>query len=143
MEKSIYNFSIKYAKAKHVERSWDSSDFRWIYKTKYCSVIANISFNRNAPFVMNKITQGIWDPSKIVYMTAQELYPELWEEIILKNVKKMAQLSVDKNAQGTSMFKCGKCKLNNCTYFQMQTRSADEPMTTFVTCLNCDKRWKC
>ena len=47
-----------------------------------------------------------------------------------------------KNAEGTDMFKCGKCKQRNTTYFQMQTRSADEPMTTFITCKSCGNRWK-
>lgn len=42
----------------------------------------------------------------------------------------------------TDMFICGKCKGRRCTYFQMQTRSADEPMTTFVTCVNCNNHWK-
>jgi transcription elongation factor S-II len=37
-------------------------------------------------------------------------------------------------SQGTTdMFKCSNCKKRNCSYYQMQTRSADEPMTTFVT----------
>jgi transcription elongation factor S-II len=40
-------------------------------------------------------------------------------------------------------FKCGKCKSVKTTYYQMQTRSADEPMTTFVTCMGCGNRWKC
>lgn len=40
------------------------------------------------------------------------------------------------------MFKCGKCKSMKTTYYQMQTRSADEPMTTFVNCMNCNNRWK-
>ena len=40
-------------------------------------------------------------------------------------------------------FKCGKCKTYKTTYTQAQTRSADEPMTTFVLCLNCNNRWKC
>ena len=40
------------------------------------------------------------------------------------------------------MFKCGKCKSDKTSYYQMQTRSADEPMTTFVRCIDCGKRWK-
>ena len=49
----------------------------------------------------------------------------------------------------TDNFTCFKCQRNDpenankCTYYQLQTRSADEPMTTFVTCLNCGCRWKC
>jgi DNA-directed RNA polymerase subunit M/transcription elongation factor TFIIS len=41
------------------------------------------------------------------------------------------------------LFKCGKCKSKKTTYYQMQTRSADEPMTTYVTCKDCGNRWKC
>ena len=43
----------------------------------------------------------------------------------------------------TDTFTCRICKSKECTYYQMQTRSADEPMTTFVTCINCNNRWKC
>ena len=42
----------------------------------------------------------------------------------------------------TDQFKCGRCKSRKCTYYEMQTRSADEGMTIFVTCINCGKRWK-
>ncbi|KAK3519462.1 hypothetical protein QTP70_029778 [Hemibagrus guttatus] len=42
----------------------------------------------------------------------------------------------------TDMFVCGKCKGKSCTYTQVQTRSADEPMTTFVMCNQCGNRWK-
>ena len=43
----------------------------------------------------------------------------------------------------TDTFTCRKCKKKKCSYYQMQTRSADEPMTTFVSCLSCGNRWKC
>jgi len=40
------------------------------------------------------------------------------------------------------LFKCHKCLQRRTTYFQMQTRSANEPMTTFVTCMSCNAHWK-
>ena len=49
----------------------------------------------------------------------------------------------DDKRGATSEFKCRKCKKRECSYYQLQTRSADEPMTTFVTCLNCGNNWKC
>jgi transcription elongation factor S-II len=42
----------------------------------------------------------------------------------------------------TNEFRCGKCKKRECTYYQMQTRSADEPLTTFVQCVACGNRWR-
>ena len=143
MEKSIYNTTIKEARAKLVERSWSSQQFKWLYKKNYMKVYGNIKLNKNADFVLGKIKYGLWEPENIVSMKPQELFPDMWEDIIVKSARKMELLSRENNVQGTSMFKCGKCKKNNCTYYQMQTRSADEPMTTFVTCLKCSKRWKC
>ena len=51
------------------------------------------------------------------------------------------QMSVQGGTE-TDLLKCSKCGQRKCTYNQVQTRSADEPMTTFVLCLNCGKRWK-
>lgn len=45
-------------------------------------------------------------------------------------------------ATGKGFFTCRKCHGRNTTYFQMQTRGADEPMTNFITCLDCKNQWK-
>jgi DNA-directed RNA polymerase subunit M/transcription elongation factor TFIIS len=142
IEKSIYNFTIKEARDKKIERTWSNKLFVYLYKKNYNKVYSNIHTNKNAQFVINKLKYGYWEPENIVSMSHEELYPELWEELIIKNKKKMDLLSLDNKQQGGTMFKCGRCKKNNCTYFQLQTRSADEPMTTFVTCLECNNRWK-
>ena len=41
----------------------------------------------------------------------------------------------------TQEYKCGRCKEHNCSYTQLQTRCADEPMTTYINCLNCGNKW--
>jgi len=142
MEKSIFNTTIKDARTRLTERSWNNPEFKRLYKKNYNIIIGNISYNKNADFVLNKIKYGLWEPQNILSMKPQILYPDIWEELLLKNAKKMSMLGIQQNQQGTDIFRCGKCRKNNCTYFQMQTRSADEPMTTFVTCLECGKRWK-
>ena len=75
-------------------------------------------------------------------MNPYELFPEQWEEIIKKK-KAKKELEYSRNAgQITYTYKCSRCKKNKCSYYQLQTRSCDEPMTTFVKCLNCSKQWK-
>lgn len=79
-------------------------------------------------------------------MRAEQLWPDgPCAQTMLK--LKMRDLEREKaraqEADYTGLFKCGKCKSTKTTYYQMQTRSADEPMTTYVTCKNCSHRWKC
>jgi len=142
IEKSIYNYTIREAREKKIERTWNNKLFIFLYKKNYSKVYSNVSTNKNAAFVMKKLKYGYWEPENIISMSHEELYPEMWEDFIIKNKKKMDLLSLDNKQQGSNMFRCGRCKKNNCTYFQLQTRSADEPMTTFVTCLECNNRWK-
>ena len=42
----------------------------------------------------------------------------------------------------TDQFTCSKCKHNKCKTYSLQTRSADEPTTIFVNCINCDNTWR-
>ena len=48
-----------------------------------------------------------------------------------------------RNSNVEGFFTCGKCHSKKTSFYQMQTRGADEPMTNFVTCHNCGRRWKC
>jgi DNA-directed RNA polymerase subunit M/transcription elongation factor TFIIS len=142
IEKSIYNYTIREAREKKIERTWNNKLFVFLYKKNYNKVYSNVANNKNAAFVIKKLKYGYWEPENIISMSHEELYPDMWEDFIIKNKKKMDLLSLDNKQQGSNMFRCGRCKKNNCTYFQLQTRSADEPMTTFVTCLECNNRWK-
>ena len=76
-------------------------------------------------------------------MTPQELFPEYWKELIDEKYRKEKLLYMIREVPKTTKFKCRRCKSRKTTYYELQTRSADEPMTTFITCLNCGKRWKC
>lgn len=139
IEKSIFNKSIQIANSKNIVKKWENQYFVLIYTDRLRSVYINLK----NPTVNRRLENGELKPHEIGGLTHQELIPERWERLIYeKNIK-------DKNTytpttQGnTDVFTCRKCKSNKCNYFQLQTRSADEPMTTYVTCVNCGNRWKC
>ena len=77
-----------------------------------------------------------------IAMSFQELYPEHWKKMMDEKYKRDKMLYEEKAEAMTDQFKCGRCKSRKCTYYELQTRSADEAMTTFITCLNCGNRWK-
>jgi transcription elongation factor S-II len=144
LEQGIFNQSIEEAKARHVRRIWDNPDFQLQYAIVARRTITNLD---NASYIRNtrlleRLREGEFLPHDIPAMTFSELHPEKWREMIDKAMKREAKmLEVDKSV-ATDMFFCTRCKKRECTYYEMQTRSADEPMTQFVRCLNCDKRWK-
>lgn len=79
-------------------------------------------------------------------MTPGELWPNgpYGKEAEKKKVKDAHLEAINREEKDDyiGMFKCGKCKSMKTTYYQMQTRSADEPMTTFVICISCNNRWR-
>jgi transcription elongation factor S-II len=68
--------------------------------------------------------------------------PDRWRDILQKALEKDKAKYSKKVTANIEMY-CRSCRRKTkCDYYQVQTRSADEPMTTFVTCLECDTKWK-
>uniref|UniRef100_A0A8C2CU16 Transcription elongation factor A (SII), 3 n=1 Tax=Cyprinus carpio TaxID=7962 RepID=A0A8C2CU16_CYPCA len=97
------------------------------YKNRVRSRISNLKDPKN-PNLRKNVLAGAIELSRIAIMTAEEAIRE----------HQMAKTG----GTTTDLLQCGKCKKKNCTYNQVQTRSADEPMTTFVLCNECGNRWK-
>ena len=140
LEKGIFNYSINEAKNKKIVKKWENSQFVQIYCDHFRTIYFNIT---EEPTLLDKLQNKIIKPHILAFMTHQELNPERWKDLIDRKIKREKHKYADNIASSTDTFTCRKCKKNKCTYYQMQTRSADEPMTTFVTCLNCGTRWKC
>jgi len=114
------------------------------YRKKYARharrIISNLSFSQNKIELRDRIISGEIPPNELYKCGREDLYPELWESL---KIKFFSKIKSRKNSQAhDGLFKCNKCKTYKTTYTQAQTRSADEPMTTYVTCLNCDNVWK-
>ncbi|KAF7661894.1 hypothetical protein LDENG_00250640 [Lucifuga dentata] len=113
------------------------------YKNRVRSRISNLKDVKN-PNLRRTVLCGSVTPERMAKMTAEEMASDELKEM-RKNLTKEAvrdhQMATTGGTQ-TDLFTCGKCKGKSCTYTQVQTRSADEPMTTFVFCNQCGNRWK-
>ncbi|TDH05871.1 hypothetical protein EPR50_G00126970 [Perca flavescens] len=113
------------------------------YKNRVRSRISNLKDMKN-PNLRRTVLCGSVTPERMARMTAEEMASDELKEM-RKNLTKEAvrdhQMATTGGTQ-TDLFTCGKCKGKCCTYTQVQTRSADEPMTTFVFCNECGNRWK-
>jgi transcription elongation factor S-II len=138
MEKGIYNYSLKEADQNKIVKKWDNKHFVQIYIDRLRSIVVNLKGE-----ILDHIKDGSIKPHIVAFMTHQELAPEKWAKLIESKSKRDKNKFETNIAAATDTFTCRKCKGNQCTYYQMQTRSADEPMTTFVTCISCGTRWKC
>ncbi|XP_043214896.1 transcription elongation factor S-II-like [Amphibalanus amphitrite] len=113
------------------------------YKNRIRSRVANLKDSKNANLRINYLT-GMITPERLAKMAPEEMASDEMKALRDKLNKESindAQLASVQGTQ-TDLLKCGKCGKRNVTYNQIQTRSADEPMTTFCMCNECGHRWK-
>ncbi|KAL2555937.1 Transcription elongation factor TFIIS [Forsythia ovata] len=112
-------------------------------KMKYRSIMFNIKDPKNPDF-RRKVLLGQFEPLAILELTPEEMASDS-RQMQNEKIKQKALFECERGGAppaSTDQFTCGRCKKKETTYYQLQTRSADEPMTTFVTCVNCNNRWK-
>ena len=144
IEESIIQFSKDKAIQERIPRNWDNELFRKIYLNKARSLYTNLDTNSYVknPNFKKKILSGKIKPQDIPGLTFQQVFPEHWKKLMDEKYKKEKMLYEEKQEAMTTQYKCGRCKSRKCTYYELQTRSADESMTIFITCINCGNRWK-
>lgn len=138
IELGLFNYTLStYSGDKE---KWNDAFKSW-YHNKLVSIYSNLDPNS---YIKNKtLIQRLFDKEfnefEIMYLSSKDLFPEKYIENY--NKYKIVHKYDTPKQKGQGMFKCGKCKTYDTSYYQMQTRSADEPMTTFVSC-DCGNRWK-
>lgn len=137
LEKGIFNYALKEADQRKIVKKWDNKHFVQIYLDRLRSIYTNLNDS-----IIEQISNGTVKAHVIAFMTHQELNPEKWTKLIEAKSKRDANKFENQFQAATDTFTCRKCKGNECTYYLMQCKSADEPMTCFVQC-RCGNRWKC
>ena len=138
LEIGIFNYAIKESTKNKIIKKWENPLFVQIYKDRLYSIYTNLKKDE----LVKRIQTKELTPQIIAFMTHQEMDPSTWHLLIEKKMKRDSSKFDKKVQASTDMFTCRKCKSKKCTYYELQTRSADEPATIFVTCLDCGKNWR-
>lgn len=143
VEEQIHLFTLEYCKENNIISNSNNQRYIKIYLDKSRSIIHNLdekSYVGNGQFLKllknNKIKIN-----KIVH--AEKIFPKRTKEFKQDLELMTKELQDVPETATTTQFTCSKCKRNTkCCYFSMQTRSSDEPMTNFITCLECNHNWR-
>lgn len=138
LEKGVFNYSLKEATSRKLIKKWENPEFVQVYLDRLRTIYINLKNNDILDLLQSKELL----PQSFASMTHQEMNPKRWHELLEQKMKRDANKFTTNIQASTDMFTCKKCKSKRCTYYELQTRSADEPATIFVTCLDCGKNWK-
>jgi hypothetical protein len=144
LERGIYNATLDDAKKHMIPLTWDHDTFKWMYSAIAKRTLTN--FHPNS-YIGNKSLIERWKEGEFTLeslgrWTPYELNPANWKDLKDQQFRRDKRILEGNLAMATDRFRCSQCKKKMCSYYELQTRSADEPMTIFISCLNCGKHWK-
>ena len=132
LEILTYNNLISTATKRSIPKNWKDIKFRRLYLEKLRSLLFNI---QKFPELKEKKATEVFN------MERDKINPEVWNPIIEKVEKRNAHKTQLLPDDYEGIYCCPRCKSKRTTFYQMQVRSADEPMTSFISCMKCDKTW--
>ncbi|KAI5184929.1 transcription elongation factor S-II [Nematocida homosporus] len=122
-----------------IQRRSDSpNEYSKLFRSKYL----NLKEATNK-WLCASVYNGVIDAVSFIKMSSEEMKSKELKELEAKILERsILDSTIAKQEAETDIFFCNKCKQRKCTYRQLQTRSADEPMTTYVHCVVCGNNWK-
>ena len=132
LEKGIFEFSLIHTFMNGLQQKFVIS----VYLDKMDEIKNNINGNEkiNNQTLKQSILQGEIRPELVSFLSPQQMHPKRWTEIM--SIKKFRE-DKENNMATTDLYKCRRCGERKAKISQLQIRSADEPTSTFVTCLVC------
>ena len=147
-ERSLLNNAISSARYYKVVAHFSGLIFSSEYRQGYLKLINNLDKNSNAPLVIQMLKDREIKIEQIIHLGYDVLDPENWDKLKKRAKKNYIVIQKpDLETMADGFHKCFRCASQRkpaykTTFYEMQTRSADEPMTQFITCHSCGNRWK-
>ena len=144
LESAIFLSALHSAEKRHISKVWTYPLFTQLYSSMARTIVGNLNPNT---YIQNKnlfkrFEDGELSLEEIASFGHTDLYPEIWKDSLIRQFEREKRQLEGNRSMATDQFLCKGCKKRECTYYELQTRSADEPMTIFIQCLNCGKRWR-
>jgi DNA-directed RNA polymerase subunit M/transcription elongation factor TFIIS len=136
MELSIFEYALVYC----LNNNYDSKFLQPVYDAKICDIITNLNPNNR---IQNKtfkpyLLSGKINPRDVAFMTPSQLHPKKWQYCIKKKEYREWR---ENNIAYSNVYKCYKCGESKCKVTPV-TKSADEPVITYITCMVCRNTFK-
>lgn len=143
LEDGCFWFAFK----KSQTEGWSTSgeEFVFLYQSICFRSLVNLdpssSINNNIPPEMqfiNRLRSGLIVPEYVGSMTEAEMNPEI-NASIRSYLDQRREQKIDIKISNMNI--CKNCHKNETRMHKNQTRSGDEGVTWFITCIHCHHKW--
>lgn len=138
IEQSILSYTKTSAQSKFKLKylRWSDINVRRLYIRKFRAIVFN------AVEIKSLISENTIEPAQVAMVDHYKLAPHLYKELFEKRrQREMYTALADTDDAHDGLLKCDACSSWKTRYVEVQTRSADEPMTVFARCLGCGVHW--
>jgi DNA-directed RNA polymerase subunit M/transcription elongation factor TFIIS len=140
IEQGCYDEACRQVTDLDLDIDWDNPMLYSAYNYIVGNLLQNIDPNSmiNSRYLLDKIMSGTIDLTQLGHMSSEDLCPEKSAEI-RNRIAERSDVKV--STKSSTMYRCSKCKKNECTLERRHTRGLDEATNYRATCIFCKHSW--
>ena len=143
LEMAIYNATVRAQGEAGQDATWNDS-FQGAYRRLAAAVAGNLTrekgYSNGNTDLLDRVLRGELDIKTVADMRPSSMRPSVFEGLDTMT-ERLSKATLRNTGAVSTLFECPKCKERNCSYTELQTRSADEGTTIFLFCHTCSTQW--
>lgn len=140
LEQGCLNRSVDKCRVYNIRGVWSEPKFVDLYHNICYKLAANLDENSsiNSNYIKKKIINSEIDLYQVANLSSKDICPKKYEKID----KKIDQRNnLERKIKFSELYRCSRCKRNQCTTERRYARSADEGIDLTIICLFCGHSW--
>jgi DNA-directed RNA polymerase subunit M/transcription elongation factor TFIIS len=140
LEKGCLNRAIEKSRTYDIRCVWSEPKFVDLYHNICYKLSSNLDSNScvKSDYIRKKIIGNTVDLSNVANLSSKDLCPKKYEKIDQKIDKRN---NLERKIKFSEMYKCSKCKRNQCTTERRYARAIDEGVDLTIHCVFCGHSW--